>query len=185
MLPCYYHNAQVCGAALGSAVGATIGAVAGGIVGVIGAVAAFGALGCSFTAVFSWICLLVLLGILITIITAVAISAAVGSAIGTQAGKAAAGGSSAPTGGAKGAPLAVGAYVTVVGNMVQAHQALGANVLWFAGWLPDPNGKTVDDLTATNGNGTTVLGMSTGIPPFCFTDPDTNIVGALDICPVP
>jgi len=186
MLPCYYHNAQVCNAALGSAAGATAGAIAGGVVGVIAGVAAFGALGCSFTAIFSWICLIILLVILVIIIIIVAIVAAVGSAIGTQAGKAAAGGSSVPTGGASGAPLVPGAYVTVVGNMVKAQQALGANVLWFTGWIPNVNGATVDDLTAINGNGTTVLGVSvSGVPPFCFTDPDTNIPAALDVCPVP
>ena len=53
-----------------------------------------------------------------------------------------------------------GTYVTVIGNMVKATQSLGANVLWFAVWIPNANGRTVDDLTGSNGNGTMALGMS-------------------------
>lgn len=168
---------------MGSAVGATVGAALGAIGGTIIAIAAFGAAGCSFTAVFSWICLLVLLLVILIVIAAVAISAAIGSAIGTQAGKATTGGNAAPMAGS--VVITPGAYVTVQGNMVQSTHSLGANVLWFAGWFPNLNGQTVDDLTTTTNNGTTVLGASTGTPPFCFTDPDMAIPAAMDMCPVP
>ncbi len=185
IMACYYHDPQVCNAAKGSAIGATVGAALGAIGGVIAGVLAFGAVGCSFTVVFSWICMLVLLIIVAVIIVVVALTAFIGSAIGTQAGKAAAGGAAVPTGGASSAVLMPRAYVSVVGNMVPAKQSLGANVIWFAGWIPNANGVTVDDLTASNGNGTTVLGMSQGAPPFCFTDPDANIPAAMDVCPAP
>lgn len=183
VLHCYYHDNQVCSGSLGSAVGATVGAAVGGVLGVIAAIAAFGALGCSFTAVFSWICLLVLLLVLVIVIAVVALAALIGSVIGTQAGRAAAGGSAAPTAG--GVTIAIGAYVSVLGNMVQSSQSLGANVIWFAGWTPNVNGQSVDDNTLTNSNGTTLLGISTGVAPFCHTDPDAAIPATMDMCPLP
>ena len=183
-LICFYHNRQVCSAALGAAVGATVGAVIGAALGVVGAIAAMAALGCTVTGPFAWICWIILLIVLIVVVLVVVVVALIGAAIGTQAGKAAAGGSSAPTAVA-GTALIPGAYVSVIGNLVQAQPAMGANALWFAGWIPNANGITVDDATATNGNGTTVLGTSTGTAPFCFTDPDTKVPRSMDICPVP
>ena len=183
-LSCYYHNPQVCSAALGSAVGATIGAVIGAALAVVGAVAAMAALGCGITGPFVLICWLILLIVLIVVILVVVAVAVIGSLIGTQAGKAAAGGSATPTA-ASGAALAAGAYVSVSGNLVQAGPSMGANALWFAGWIPNANGQSVDDETQTNHNGTTVLGMSVGTVPFCFTDPDKNIPRRMDICAVP
>ncbi len=184
VLHCYYHDAQVCNASLGSAWGAAVGAGVGGVLSVIAAIAVFGALGCSFTAVFSWICLLGLLLVLVIVVAAVALVAAIGSLIGTQAGKASAGGTAAPTAG-QGVAIAAGAYVSVLGNLVQATPSLGANVIWFAGWIPNLTTQTVDDNTLANSNGTTVLGASTGVAPFCHTDADTNIPPTLDMCRLP
>lgn len=183
-LTCFYHNNQVCQAALGGAVGATVGAVIGAALGIVGAIAAMAALGCTLGGPFALICWIILLIVLIVVIIVVVVVALIGAAIGTQAGKAAAGGSATPTT-TSGTPLVAGAYVTVVGNLVQSGTAMGANALWFAGWIPNANGVTVDDATATNNNGTTVLGMSTGVAPFCFTDPDANIPRSMDICPIP
>lgn len=180
-LPCYYHNRQVCSAALGSAIGATAGAVVGAAVGIIGGIAAMSAVGCLATAVFTLFCWAILLLVVLVVIAVVAVSALVGSVVGTQAGKAAAGGSAGATAGT-GVALVPGAYVSVVGNMVQAGAALGSNALWFAGWIPNANGATVDDETATNDNGTAVLGVSSGTPPFCFTDPDAAIPNGMDSC---
>jgi hypothetical protein len=89
------------------------------------------------------------------------------------------------TGSTAGTVLVPGTYVSVVGNMVRASQSLGANAIWFAGWIPNANGISVDDLTTTNGNGTTVLGMSRGMAPFCYTDPDFKIPASMDVCPAP
>jgi hypothetical protein len=183
IMPCYYHNNQVCSASAGATQGAAIGAALGAIGGIILAIWLFGLMGCSFTAVFSWICIIVLAVVCLVVVAVVAIAALIGSTIGTSVGTATAGGSPAPMAG--NVTLTPGAYVTVIGNMIQMPQSLGANVLWFAGWLPDVNGQTVDDLTASTSNGTTVLGMSTGLPPFCFTDPDGAITASLDVCPVP
>jgi len=183
-LSCYYHNKQVCSAALGAAIGATVGAVIGAGLAVVGAVAAMSAAGCAITGPFVLFCWIILAIILIVVIIVVVAVALIGAAIGTQAGKAAAGGSATPPAVA-GAALAAGAYVTVVGNLVQAGPSMGANAIWFAGWIPNANGASVDDATLSNGNGTTVLGMSLGMVPFCFTDPDTNILASMDICPVP
>jgi hypothetical protein len=186
MLLCYYHNSQVCSASKGGAIGATVGAALGAVGGAIAAVAALGALGCTITGPFTWVCWIILVVILLIVILVVVLAALIGSLIGTQAGKAAAGGTAAPTTGGTGAtPLAAGAYVSVRGNLVQARPALGANALWFAGWIPNANGATVDDATATNGNGTTVLGSSTGMAPFCHTDPDAAIRPRMDICVTP
>ncbi|WP_058186603.1 LytS family sensor histidine kinase [Terracidiphilus gabretensis] len=183
MMPCYYHNNQVCSASAGASAGAAIGAALGAVGGVILAIWLFGLMGCSFTAIFSWICIIVLAVVCLIVVAVVVIAALIGSTIGTQAGKAAAGGSASPMAGS--VTLMPGAYVSVLGNMVQSPHSLGANVIWFAGWTPDANGQTVDDLTASNMNGTTVLGKSTGLPPFCFTDPDGMIPASMDICPMP
>jgi hypothetical protein len=186
MLLCYYRNNQVCSASQGGAIGATIGAALGAVAGVIGAVWALGALGCTITGPFTWLCWIILALILLVVILVVVLVAVIGSVIGTQRGKASAGGSAAPTtGGAGATPLATGAYVSVRGNLVQARPALGANALWFAGWILNANGTTVDDATATNGNGTTVLGASTGMAPFCHTDPDAVIRPRMDLCVTP
>lgn len=183
-LPCFYHNRQVCQAAFGSAIGATVGAALGAVGATIAAVAAMGALGCSIGGPFAWICWIILAVVLIVVILIVVVAALIGSVLGTQAGKASAGGGSAPTT-SSGTVLAAGAYVSVLGNLVQVGSAMGANALWFAGWIPNTNGTTVDDATATNNSGTTVLGTSVGMAPFCYTDPDTNIPASVDICPVP
>jgi hypothetical protein len=183
-LTCFYHNNQVCGAALGGAVGATVGAVIGAALGIVGAVAAMAALGCTLGGPFALICWIILLIVLIIVIIVVVVVALIGAAIGTQAGKAAAGGSATPTS-ASGTPLVAGAYVSVLGNLVQSGTAMGANALWFAGWIPNANGTSVDDATAANHNGTTVFGRSTGVAPFCFTDPDANIPASMDICFIP
>jgi hypothetical protein len=180
-LPCYYHNNQVCGAALGASIGATVGAAVGAALGIIGGIVAMAATGCLAAAVFAWICWIILLIIVIIVIIVVVVVALVGALVGTQVGKWAAGGSPGPTA-AAGVALVPGTYVNVVGNMVQANQSLGSNALWFAGWIPNANGTSVDDVTATNGNGTTVLGMSTGTAPFCFTDPDGAIPDTMDRC---
>lgn len=183
-LPCYYHNRKVCSAALGSSIGATVGAAVGAAIGIIGGIAAMAAVGCLAAAVFAWICWIVLLIVVLVVIIVVVVVALVGSIIGTQAGKAVAGGSAGPAA-AAGVALVPGTYVSVVGNMVQASQSLGSNALWFAGWIPNANGTAVDDVSTTNGNGTTVLGMSTGTVPFCFTDPDAAIPDAMDSCFLP
>jgi hypothetical protein len=191
VLTCYYHDSEVCGAAKGAAIGATVGAALGAVGGIIAAAFAMGALGCGFTAVFSWICLIILLVVLLIVILIVVLAALIGSALGTMAGRGGAvgtitpGGGAVPTVTAGSSTLVSGAYVTVVGNLVQSGAALGANALWFAGWIPNANGTTVDDATTTNNSGTMVLGMSTGMAPFCFTDPDTNIPANMDSCPVP
>ena len=178
-LPCFYHDTQVCRAALGASIGATVGAALGAVAGIIGGILAMGGSGCLAAAVFVWVCWIVLLIVVLVVIIVVVVAALIGAVAGTQAGKAAAGGSSGPTA-AAGVALAPGTYVSVVGNMVQASQSLGSNALWFAGWIPNANGMSVDDLTATNGNGTTLLGMSKGKAPFCYTDPDDPVDGIPD-----
>jgi hypothetical protein len=62
---------------------------------------------------------------------------------------------------------------------------MGANSIWFAGWMPNAATHKVDDDSASNSNGTSILGHSSGTPPFCFTDPDANITSAMDLCPTP
>ncbi len=184
IMPCYYHNAQVCSAAKGAAIGATIGAVVAAIGSVIAAIAIMAAAACSLTVAFAPICWAILLAILGGIILTVALVAAIGSAIGTQIGKAVAGGTSTPTT-SGGSAIAAGAFVTIVGNLVSHAQSLGANAIWFAGWIPNANG-TVNDLTASNGNGTMVLGMAVGkAPPFCYTDLEADFPVGMDICPLP
>jgi len=185
MLACYYHDSQVCAGALGGAIGATVGAVVGGILGIIAAVAAFGALGCSFTAIFSWICLIVLLVVLLIVIAVVAIMAAFGCAIGTGVAQESTAADTPASNRGAGLSLMPGTYVSILGNMLQATHSLGANVLWFAGWIPDSNGRFAEDETQSNNSGTTVLGFSLGMPPFCVTDPDTNIPDSMDKCPRP
>lgn len=183
-LPCFFHNRQVCGASLGSSIGATVGAAVGAALAAIGGIIAMAATGCLAAATFAWVCWLILLLIVVIVIVVVALSALITAMVGTQVGKAAAGGSSGPTGPA-GVALTPGTYVSVTGNMVQANASLGSNALWFAGWIPNANGTTVDDVTATNGNGTTVLGPSPGTAPFCYTDPDAAIPDAMDSCILP
>jgi hypothetical protein len=184
MLICFYHNSQVCSAATGAAVGATVGAALGAIGGTIAGIAAMGALGCSLGGPFAPICWLILAIVILLVVAVVVAVALIGSAIGSQSGKAAAGGSSGPPQ-ASGVSLTVGTFVSVVGNLVVAQAALSANALWFTGWIPNANGQTVDDETATNNNGTTTYGMSSGTAPFCFTDPDDPVHGipaSEDVC---
>lgn len=183
MLICFYHNCQVCSAATGAAIGATIGAALGAIGGTIAGIAAMGALGCSVAGPFVWVCWIILAIVILVVVAIVVAAALIGSALGSQAGKAAAGGSSAPQ--ANGIDLGPGNFVSVLGNLVLAAAALSANALWFTGWIPNANGTEVDDETATNNNGTTVLGSSTGSAPFCFTDPDDPVHGipnSMDLC---
>lgn len=190
LLVCVYHDPEVCGAAQNSAIGATVGAALGAVGGTIAAIAIMGAVGCGLTAVFSWICLIILAIVLIIVILIVVLAALIGSAIGAAAARGGfvgtittPGGQTAITAGT--ATLVAGTYVSVVGNLAQLAAASGANALWFVGWVPNANGMTVDDATAANNSGTTAIGMSTGKPPFCFTDPDANIPASMDICPAP
>jgi ABC-type amino acid transport substrate-binding protein len=141
-----------------------------------------GALGCSLAGPFVLICWVILAIVILVVVAIVVAAALIGSAIGSQAGKAAAGGSSAPQ--VNGINLGPGDLVSVVGNLVIAAAALSANALWFTGWIPNANGTTVTDQTATNHNGTTVLGTSNGAPPFCFTDADNGIPDGMDVCVV-
>lgn len=183
MLICFYHNNQVCSAANGAAIGATVGAALGAVGGTIAGIAAMGALGCTLGGPFAWICWIILAIVILVVIIIVVVAALIGSAIGSQAGKASAGGSSTPQAG--GVDLGPGNFVSVLGNLVVSAAVLSANALWFTGWIPNANGTTVDDETATNHNGTTVLGMSGGSAPFCFTDPDDPVHGipdSMDVC---
>jgi hypothetical protein len=81
--------------------------------------------------------------------------------------------------------LSPGVYVSIMGNLAAAPQASGANSIWFAGWVPNNATHKVDDDSASNSNGTSILGHSSGTPPFCFTDPDASITPAMDVCPAP
>ena len=178
-IPCFYHSSKVCTAAEAAAIGATAGAAIGAALGVIAGIALMGAAGCADTVILALFCWLVLL---IAVIIAVAVTAAValiGAMAGSGIGQAVGSGSTQPGGSVA---LTVGAYVSVMGNLVQASQALGANAIWFAGWIPNSATNTVVDDTASNNSGTSILGQSTGIPPFCFTDPDANIPTAMDAC---
>jgi hypothetical protein len=182
-VPCFYHSSKVCGASLGGAIGATIGAAIGAVLGVLAGVAVLAAIGCGLTGplvVFCWFAVLVGVIVAIAITAAVALIGAIG---GSLIGQAASGGSSVPTSG--GTVLTPGTYVTIMGNLAAAPQANGANSIWFAGWVPNAATGKVDDDSASNSNGTSILGHSSGTPPFCFTDPDANITPAMDLCPPP
>lgn len=182
-IPCFYHSSKVCGAALGGALGATIGAAVGAALGIIAAIALMGAFSCAATGPLVWACWLVLLLALIVAIAVTAAVALIGAMAGSLVGQAASGGASAPT--SDGAALTPGTYVSVMGNLAAAPQANGANSIWFAGWIPNNTTQKVDDDSGSNNNGTSILGQSTGIPPFCFTDPDLNITPAIDLCAPP
>jgi hypothetical protein len=172
-MPCYYRNQQVINAALGQAIGGTAGAIGGGILGTATGLAVLAAFGCGLTLVFAPICLLALF---IACAVAAAITAGVsfvGAAAGNTIGNAVSGGS--PSGLGPPLPITVGAYVMVIGNLIRDPD--NANAIWFAGWIPDPATETVNDETQATSSGTTVLGQSSGLPPFCFTDPEANIVG--------
>jgi hypothetical protein len=179
-VPCLYHDAKVCAAALGGAIGATVGAAIGAVLGILAGIAIAGSLGCLAAGPLAWVCWLVLL---LAIIVAIAITAAialVGAMAGSGIGQAVAGGSSSPGGSA---PLTPGTYVTITGNLAAAKQTNGANTIWFADWVPNLATGKVEDQSINNNSGTSILGHSTGSAPFCFTDPDTNLAGALDVCP--
>jgi hypothetical protein len=141
-----------------------------------------GALGCGLAGPFVLICWVILAIVILVVVAIVVAAALIGSAIGSQAGKAAAGGSSGPQ--VNGVNLGPGDFVSVLGNLVIAAAALSANALWFTGWIPNADGITVTDETATNHNGTTVFGTSNGAPPFCFTDADNGIPDSMDVCVV-
>ncbi len=178
MLPCVYYSQAVVDAALGEAIGATVGAAVGAVLGTLAGIAAMGALGCAATAVFVAICLLVLLLAIIIAVAVVAIVAAVGAALGNTIGATAAGDPAiAPGGNPPATSLPLGTYVMVTGNLVQDQNFAGSNAIVYAGWIPDSSNDTVVNQTQTNGNGTTVFGISQGIAPFCYTDPDANIQG--------
>jgi hypothetical protein len=178
MLPCFYRSNQVVNGAEGAAIGATIGAIIGAALGVIAAVAAMSALGCGAFGPFAPICWLVLLlAVIIAIVITVAVAVIIGLA-GAGIGEATASDSSPsgdPSGSSTAIPLVVGAYVSIIGNLVQVADVNGSNAIYFAGWIPDNQNNTVTDQTQTNGNGTTIFGTSTGTADFCFTDPDANI----------
>jgi hypothetical protein len=178
-IPCFYHSSKVCTAAEAAAIGATVGAAIGAVLGVIAAIALMSALGCAATGILAPFCWLVLL---LAVLVAIAVTAAValiGAMAGSGIGEAVNSGSTQPGGSVA---LTVGAYVSVMGNLVQASQALGANTIWFAGWIPNSTTNTVDDDTASNNSGTSIYGQSSGVAPFCYTDPDANIPNTIDVC---
>ena len=182
-IPCFYHSTKVCGAAFGGALGATIGAAIGAALGIIAGIALMGALGCGITGPLVLACWLVLLLAIVVAIAITAVVVLIGAVAGSGIGQAASGGSSVPTSG--GMALTLGTYVSITGNLAAAPQANGANSIWFAGWVPNGSTHKVDDDSASNSNGTSILGHSSGTPPFCFTDPDANITPAMDLCPAP
>jgi hypothetical protein len=182
-IPCFYHSSKVCGAAFGGALGATIGAAIGAALGIIAGVAIMGACSCLAAGPLAWVCWLALLLAIVVAIIIVAAVALIGAMGGSLIGQVASGGSSVPTSG--GTVLTPGTYVTIIGNLAPAPQAMGANSIWFAGWMPNAATHKVDDDSASNSNGTSILGHSSGTPPFCFTDPDANITSAMDLCPTP
>ena len=142
-----------------------------------------GALGCGITGPLVLICWLVLLVAIVVAIVITAVVALIGAIGGSLIGQAASGGATAPSSG--GTVLSPGVYVSIMGNLAAAPQADGANSIWFAGWVPNAATHNVDDDSASNNNGTSILGHSSGTPPFCFTDPDANITPAMDVCPPP
>ncbi len=132
--------------------GAIIGGAAGIIPGVLAGVALGVLIGCATV-------ILCLIALIVAAIVAAAIVVAA-AVIGGQIGKAV-GGSSQPS--ADGADLAVGDYITTTGNLLNVGYLDGARGFW---WVTD----------------TTLHGRSTGVPPFSYTDPDTNLNP--DACPV-
>jgi hypothetical protein len=130
-----------------------------------------------------WAYLLVALLIAVLVTAAVAV---IWVLVGAGIGEATASDSSPsgdPTGSSTSAAITVGAYVSVMGNLVTGEADVrGANAIYFSGWIPDAQAGMVTDETQTNGNGTTIFGQSTGTPDFCFTDPDANISLAIDPC---
>jgi len=186
-LPCFYYSHQAVNEALGESIGATVGAAVGAVLGVIAAVAAMAALGCTATGPFAPICwLVVALAVLIAVVVTAAVALVAGLA-GAGIGAATTSDSSPsgdPSGSSTATTIAVGAYVSVTGNLLTVANANGSNAIYFAGWIPNAQANTVTDETQTNGNGTTIFGQSAGTPDFCFTDPDSQplISGLADPC---
>jgi hypothetical protein len=184
MLPCVYYSQTIVNMALGEAIGGTVGALAGAVVGTIVGDTTLAALaGCAATGPLYFICLVAV--VLLAAIIAVAIvaaAAAVGGGIGYGIGDAASSGNGEPSGSQGGSTvtIAVGSYVTITGNLVTTQNFNGSNTIYFAGWIPNLTTKTVVNDSQSNGNGTTVFGMSTGTSPFCHTDPDQNIPDTAD-----
>ena len=176
MLPCFYHSQEVANAALGASIGGTIGAVGGAILGSVLGIAAMGTTDCAFAGPFALICWIVLALVVLVAVLITAFCAAVGDIAGTVIGQSTANDTS-PTGDLQGTQklvqVTIGAYVSIIGNVVKVAAVNSSNAIYFAGWITGTN--TVVDQTQINGNGTTIMGNSMNAPDFCFTDPDCNI----------
>ena len=148
LLAAFYYSKEVCNAGTGAIIGGAVGIIPGVLLGVLAGVA----IGCATV-------ILCVLALIVAAIVAAAIVVAAAVA-GGQIGKAV-GGSSQPS--ADGRELAVGDYITTIGNLLNVGYLDGARGFW---WVTD----------------TTLHGRSTGVPPFSYTDPDANLNP--DACPV-